>query len=81
VRSDGAKHLAIAEVSDTGPGIPMEMQRQIFDPFYTTKTDGTGLGLSVSYAIVSDHHGEIQVESEPGSGTVFKILLPLASEE
>lgn len=81
VRLDQKKHMAVAEVRDTGQGMPDEIQRQIFDPFFTTKSDGTGLGLAVSYAIINDHHGEIQLESKPGQGTVFLILLPLAPEE
>ncbi len=67
-------------VIDTGPGIAAESQAKIFEPFYTTKTSdkGTGLGLSVSYGIVKEHKGEIFVNSEPGKGTVFTILLPVA---
>lgn len=69
--------LAIA-VSDTGIGIPPENLTRIFDPFFTTKKDGegTGLGLSVSYGIISRHGGKIGVESTVGQGTTFTILLP-----
>jgi signal transduction histidine kinase len=81
IRIDQEKHMAVAEVRDTGQGIPAEVQRQIFDPFFTTKNEGTGLGLAVSYAIVNDHHGAIQVKSKPGQGTAFSILLPLAPKE
>ncbi len=72
-------HLII-EISDNGPGIIADVQKHIFEPFYTTKDvgKGTGLGLSVSYFIVTEHHkGSIVVESEPGQGTLFRILLPL----
>jgi two-component system NtrC family sensor kinase len=70
-------------VSDTGPGIPPELQGRLFEPFFTTKPTGkgTGLGLSVSFGIVKDHEGEISVESELGKGTNFIIELPLAEEQ
>ncbi|OIP50102.1 MAG: hypothetical protein COX17_01495 [Deltaproteobacteria bacterium CG23_combo_of_CG06-09_8_20_14_all_60_8] len=81
VSLDQEQHLAVAEVRDTGQGMPADIQRQIFDPFFTTKTEGTGLGLAVSYAIINDHHGEIKVESHPGQGTLFLVMLPLAPKE
>jgi signal transduction histidine kinase len=69
--------VAIA-VQDTGTGIARDNLPRIFDPFFTTKPEGegTGLGLSVSYGIVSNHHGQIDVESKLGWGTTFTILLP-----
>ena len=63
-------------VGDTGRGIPAEDLTHIFDPFFTTKASGTGLGLSVSYGIVEDHKGTIEVESEPGKGTTFVLTFP-----
>jgi two-component system NtrC family sensor kinase len=68
---------------DTGVGIPPEIQSKIFDPFFTTKEvgKGTGLGLSTSYGIIQSHHGNIEVESEVGKGTTFKIILPVSVEE
>jgi two-component system NtrC family sensor kinase len=63
-------------VADTGCGITPEDRERIFDPFYTTKTEGTGLGLSVCYGIVQRHGGEIEVDSEIGVGTTLKIRLP-----
>jgi signal transduction histidine kinase len=70
------------EFADTGIGIFKHEIEKIFDPFYTTKEagKGTGLGLSVSYNIVKRFKGDIKVESEPGKGTVFTIILPLKKE-
>ena len=70
------------QVIDDGPGIPEDVQSKIFEPFFTTKPvgQGTGLGLSVSYGIVKTHKGDIDVQSEPGKGTVFTILLPTAEK-
>jgi len=69
--------VAIA-IQDTGVGINPENLDLIFEPFYTTKPviNGTGLGLSVCHGIVQAHHGEISVESYPGEGSTFTILLP-----
>jgi two-component system NtrC family sensor kinase len=74
-QADGVAGVAI---QDTGKGIDPENLRRVFDPFFTTKPagEGTGLGLSVSYGIISSHNGRIDVESEVGKGTTFTILLP-----
>jgi len=69
--------LAFIEVSDGGPGIPPGEVERIFDPFYTTKFIGRGLGLAVVLTIVRAHHGSISVDSRPGRGTVFRVYLPL----
>jgi two-component system, NtrC family, C4-dicarboxylate transport sensor histidine kinase DctB len=71
---------ASLEVSDTGQGIPREHLSSVFDPFYTTKDvgQGLGLGLSISYGIIQDMGGEITLESTPDQGTTFRIVLPLA---
>ena len=68
------------EFIDTGTGIPQENIEKIFDPFFTTKAvgKGTGLGMSISYRVINDHHGRIFVESEVGKGTKFTIVLPIA---
>jgi PAS domain S-box-containing protein len=67
------------EVSDTGKGISPEDIPHLFDPFFTTKPvgKGTGLGLSVSYSIVERHHGKIEVHSEVGKGSTFRVWLPV----
>jgi two-component system, NtrC family, sensor kinase len=69
-------------INDTGPGILKEHIDQIFEPFFTTKTtgEGTGLGLSVSYAIVKEHNGSIRASSEPGEGTTFTLRFPAVLE-
>jgi signal transduction histidine kinase len=76
-RPSGSDRIEV-RVTDTGPGIPEEIQKRIFEPFFTTKPTGkgTGLGLSVSYGIVKDHGGEIRSESQPGKGATFVITLP-----
>ena len=68
------------EVTDTGAGIPNKYLHRIFDPFFTTKATGrgTGLGLSVSYGIIKEHAGKIEVRSTPGKGTSFRLEFPAA---
>ena len=68
----------LLEVSDNGCGMAPEMQARVFDPFYTTKSAGQGLGLSIIHGIIRNLDGAIQVMSEPGRGTTFQILLPVA---
>jgi signal transduction histidine kinase len=65
-------------VEDTGVGIPPEHLDRIFDLYFTTKDHGTGIGLSMVYRIIQMHDGEVEVQSTPGRGTTFKVLLPRA---
>jgi len=62
-------------ISDSGVGISPQNLEQIFNPFFTTRANGTGLGLSVSYSIIKDHGGELVAESSPGKGASFRIVL------
>ena len=74
------RYVQIA-IKDHGIGMPAEILEKIFDPFYTTKQTGSGLGLSICYSIVKKHDGHITVESKPGSGSIFTIYLPASEEE
>ena len=67
-------------VADNGPGIPADVRARLFEPFYTTKgSRGTGLGLAlVQKVVVEEHQGRVEVDSEPGSGTAFHVLLPVS---
>ena len=79
----GDQKSVLITVSDNGPGMSMEIRKRIFDPFFSTKKTGesTGLGLSVSYGIIQEHGGEITVQSEPGKGSEFVIVLPVEGYE
>ncbi|HEX8536161.1 MAG TPA: ATP-binding protein, partial [Cystobacter sp.] len=78
-RQDGSSHVRV-EIHDTGRGIPPELRERIFEPFFTTKPVGvgTGLGLAICRRTLNEMGGEISVESEPGRGSVFHLLLPRA---
>jgi PAS domain S-box-containing protein len=74
-----AEGMARLEVLDTGPGVPPDRLEEIFNPFFTNKADGTGLGLAVSQKIVVDHGGTLTCECRPGEGARFVLRLPLAA--
>jgi len=76
LRTRDTGERARLEITDTGTGLTPEERERIFTPYYTTKQHGTGLGLAVVQSVVSDHHGTINVNSEPGRGTTFVIDLP-----
>jgi signal transduction histidine kinase len=73
--ADGKGGVVIT-FQDTGPGVPAEQREQIFNPFFTTKETGVGLGLSIVSKIVDDHRGWIRLTSEPGNGACFQVFLP-----
>jgi signal transduction histidine kinase len=75
----GAPLPVVASVSDTGVGLSDEQAQRLFQPFYTTRKSGHGLGLSISRTIVRDHHGVIEAAGEPGKGATFTVRLPFAA--
>ncbi|HNQ72842.1 MAG TPA: ATP-binding protein [Verrucomicrobiota bacterium] len=79
-RNGRADRVLVLEVSDTGRGIPPEVQNRMFDPFFTTKESGTGLGLGIAARIVEQHDGAIHYQTELNRGTTFSIVLPLAAD-
>jgi len=74
-------HWVELTIQDSGIGIPPEDIDKLFDPFFSTKEGGIGLGLSIAHRIIDQHRGKIEVESKPGKGTLFTISLPISSEE
>lgn len=76
-RADG--HGCVLSVQDSGPGMPEQVRAQAFEPFYTTKTRGTGLGLPTVKRIVEGHHGTIEVECPTAGGTLVRITLPASN--
>jgi len=68
---------ASVEISDNGKGIPQDILEKIFVPFFSTKPEGSGIGLSLSRQIIRNHGGHISVESEEGKGTIFKVTFPV----
>ncbi|MCG3197669.1 MAG: Adaptive-response sensory-kinase SasA [bacterium] len=80
VRTQATDTHCLVDVTDTGVGIPPKIAKKIFEPFFTTKTKGTGLGLALAKRVVEEHGGEIRLDSAPGKGTTFRIMLPIRLE-
>ena len=80
INTKGENQLLEVEIADTGCGIPKEITAKIFDPLFTTRAKGIGLGLAVCKTIIERHEGYIEVKSKVGKGTTFTIKLPLKAE-
>ena len=78
---DPVNERLVVSVADAGPGIPPENLAKVFEPFFSTRPQGTGLGLAVSHRTIVAHGGEIAVHSEEGRGTTVTIALPFAPQE
>lgn len=73
-----SRRSVVVEIADDGPGVPPEARARLFEPFFTTRPGGTGLGLAVSQSIVRSHGGEIVVDGGPGQGAIFRVLIPVS---
>ncbi len=80
-RQGPRRPVVVLEVADTGGGIPPEIQERLFDPFFSTKENGTGLGLPIAAKIVDQHSGRVEFESRPGEGATFRVILPTVSQK
>lgn len=80
VRLTQSEENALLEIADTGPGIPPEFREKVFQLYYTTKQNGTGIGLAMTYRAIQLHNGAIEIGGEPGAGAVVRIRLPLGVE-
>jgi signal transduction histidine kinase len=76
---EGARSV-VAEIEDTGPGVPPELQEQIFNPFVTTKKSGVGLGLAIVSKIVDAHGGSLKLVTKPGHGACFRVEFPAVTD-
>jgi signal transduction histidine kinase len=81
IRTETAADDVRVSVADTGIGIPEENLPKIFEPYFTTRETGSGLGLTLVFKIVKEHRGEISVKSKEGEGTCFVIILPVPQKE
>ncbi len=80
IQTEATEKLCRIDFQDTGVGIPSEAITRIFDPYYTTKTEGSGLGLMIVHQIIKEHGGRIEVKSKPNHGTTFSVLLPIRKQ-
>jgi len=78
VRAASDKDILVVTVTDDGVGIPEDLQRRVFDPLFSTRQEGTGLGLTIARRIAQAHGGEVVLESGPGSGTCVSVRMPTA---
>jgi signal transduction histidine kinase len=78
IRTSRAGNFAEMAISDRGPGIPEDKLNEVFEPFFTSKSKGMGMGLSIARTIVEAHDGQISADNEPGRGAVFRIKLPIS---
>jgi len=76
-KGERPSRMVAIEIADDGPGMTEEQEKNLFTPFFTTKSKGTGLGLAICHKIVSEHRGMIRVDTEPGKGAAFTVMLPL----
>ncbi len=79
--SSADSHLILVRMSDSGPGVPLNLREKIFDPFYTTKTESTGIGLSLCHRIITDHGGSLSVSESRWGGAEFRIEIPIKKTE
>jgi signal transduction histidine kinase len=75
------RKTALLRIADQGAGIPAEIREKIFDLYFTTKSEGSGIGLAMTYRIIQLHHGSIEVQSEIGRGTEFALRIPLSAAD
>ena len=80
IRTSRVEHFAQLSVSDRGSGIPEEKLTQVFEPFFTSKAEGMGMGLSIARTIIEAHHGQISAKNRDHGGASFRIKLPLSTD-
>jgi two-component system NtrC family sensor kinase len=81
VRTELEPKTVVVEVADDGPGLSAEAARRLFEPYFTTKQTGTGLGMAITYRILAEHGGDVVAETRPQGGTRVMMRLPLSPPE